>query len=400
MTADRRWSCCRRPRRRSPARAAVGPEGPDQDRAASRRSSGGAAQIGKDMTQRHRAVPRRDQPARSAGRKIELIVEDSRGQPDDRADQGAQARRAGPGPRARRAGSSPTSATRCALRRRRTRSPCSIRSSPPTISPSASPPSGWCGRAGRRASPSHPFGEWVAKTLELQEGRHHRHRLRLRLGGGRRLPADLRGERRADRPEALGAAQHHDFAPYLAQIKRDADAVFALFVSASALAFMKQYQDAGLKAKIPLIGGGTTTDEFVLPQMGDEALGGDHRAPLQRRPRHAREQEVRRRRSRPRPARSRPTTRRPATRARAGSSRPSRRSAATSRTARSSWPRCARSRSRTRRAGPVKLDEYGNPIQNIYVRKVEQVGRRAPEHRHLHLPGRVASSGSTSPRSF
>jgi branched-chain amino acid transport system substrate-binding protein len=36
---------------------------------------------------------------------------------------------------------------------------------------------------------------------------------------------------------------------------------------------MKQYEDARLKAKVPLLGGGTTTDEPVLPQMGDEAIG-------------------------------------------------------------------------------------------------------------------------------
>jgi branched-chain amino acid transport system substrate-binding protein len=65
-----------------------------------------------------------------------------------------------------------------------------------------------------------------------------------------------------------------DFAPYLAQVRRDADAVFALMVAASALRFPKQYEEAGLKARLPLIGGGTTFDEFVLPALGDEAIGG------------------------------------------------------------------------------------------------------------------------------
>jgi len=37
--------------------------------------------------------------------------------------------------------------------------------------------------------------------------------------------------------------------------------------------FVKQYQEFGLKDKIPLIGGGTVTDEHALPSMGDEALG-------------------------------------------------------------------------------------------------------------------------------
>ena len=64
-----------------------------------------------------------------------------------------------------------------------------------------------------------------------------------------------------------------DFAPYLVQISRDVDAVYALFLGRSALQFLKQYEEFGLKKRIPLIGSGTTTDEHVLPFMGDEALG-------------------------------------------------------------------------------------------------------------------------------
>ena len=37
--------------------------------------------------------------------------------------------------------------------------------------------------------------------------------------------------------------------------------------------FVKQYQEFGLKGKIPCIGGGTITDEHALPSMGDEAMG-------------------------------------------------------------------------------------------------------------------------------
>jgi len=36
---------------------------------------------------------------------------------------------------------------------------------------------------------------------------------------------------------------------------------------------VKQYAESGLKTKLPLLGNGTVTDESVLPQMGDEALG-------------------------------------------------------------------------------------------------------------------------------
>jgi len=64
-----------------------------------------------------------------------------------------------------------------------------------------------------------------------------------------------------------------DMSPYLSQIAKDADAVFAVFSGRLATQFVKQYQEFGLKGKIPLIGGGTTTDEHVLPSMGDEAIG-------------------------------------------------------------------------------------------------------------------------------
>jgi branched-chain amino acid transport system substrate-binding protein len=68
----------------------------------------------------------------------------------------------------------------------------------------------------------------------------------------------------------LGTA---DFAPYLARLKRDVDAVYAAFAGADALRFARQYADAGLKGRLPLIGSGNFTDEHVLRRMGDEALG-------------------------------------------------------------------------------------------------------------------------------
>ncbi len=62
-----------------------------------------------------------------------------------------------------------------------------------------------------------------------------------------------------------------DFGPYLPQIPKDADAIFTLMVGPMSLAFPKQFRAAGFK--MPMIGGVTSADEFVLPSMGDEALG-------------------------------------------------------------------------------------------------------------------------------
>jgi branched-chain amino acid transport system substrate-binding protein len=65
----------------------------------------------------------------------------------------------------------------------------------------------------------------------------------------------------------------NDFSPYLAQISKEADGVYAMFTGRTTLQFTKQFQEFGLKGKLVLFGGGTTTDEHALPSMGDEAIG-------------------------------------------------------------------------------------------------------------------------------
>jgi hypothetical protein len=60
-----------------------------------------------------------------------------------------------------------------------------------------------------------------------------------------------------------------DYAPYLAQVKKDADAVFVLALGRWTLLFAKQWATSGLKDKMALIAGGTYSDEHVLPELGD-----------------------------------------------------------------------------------------------------------------------------------
>jgi branched-chain amino acid transport system substrate-binding protein len=136
-------------------------------------------------------------------------------------------------------------------------------------------PTKWVVRTGWSSSqPSHPFGEYAAKTLGYKKV------VSIAIdysfgwevvGGFQKTFEEHGGQIIQKLWPPLGTT---DFAPYLAQIRRDADAVFALMVAASSLRFPKQYENAGLKAKLPLIGGGTTFDEFVLPSLGDEAIGG------------------------------------------------------------------------------------------------------------------------------
>lgn len=62
-----------------------------------------------------------------------------------------------------------------------------------------------------------------------------------------------------------------DFGPYINSLKPDADAVFSLPVGAGALQFPKQLANSGNKKAC--LGGGTSFDEFLLPSMGDEVIG-------------------------------------------------------------------------------------------------------------------------------
>lgn len=123
------------------------------------------------------------------------------------------------------------------------------------------------------AQPSHPFGKYAHDTL-------HYNRIAM-IGydfsfgwevaaGFQRTFEEAGGQIVQKLWSPLGTA---DYGPYLAQLRRDVDAIYAIFSGADALRFAKQYADAGLKGKLALIGGGTFTDEHVLRTMGDESLG-------------------------------------------------------------------------------------------------------------------------------
>ncbi len=62
-----------------------------------------------------------------------------------------------------------------------------------------------------------------------------------------------------------------DFGPYIPTIKADADMIFSTMVGPMALQFPKQLRSAGIKK--PIVASGVSYDEFVLPFMGDEVIG-------------------------------------------------------------------------------------------------------------------------------
>jgi branched-chain amino acid transport system substrate-binding protein len=65
-----------------------------------------------------------------------------------------------------------------------------------------------------------------------------------------------------------------DFSPYLGQIANmQIDALFAMETGADATRFISQYSSFGLKGKIPLLGAMNTTDQSVIRTLGDDCEG-------------------------------------------------------------------------------------------------------------------------------
>jgi len=64
-----------------------------------------------------------------------------------------------------------------------------------------------------------------------------------------------------------------DYGPFLASLRKDIDGLYTTHAGGLSQRFMKAWSDYGYKGKVTLIGAGTFTDENVLKGMGDEALG-------------------------------------------------------------------------------------------------------------------------------
>ena len=232
----------------------------------------------------------------------------------------------------------------------------------------------WLIRTGFSAGGNmHPFGEYAAKTLGYKKvvtvGLDYAFGWET-VGGFHKSFEDNGGQVTQKLWVPLNV---QDYGPYVAQIRKDADAVFVVALGRWTLLFAKEYAGSGLRGRIPLIAGGTYTDEHVLPQLGDESLGvisAHHYSavldtPANRRFRAAFEKAYHRTpsfysencytgariigeavtavggRVEDRPALM----------------------AALRKVEIADAPR-----------GPVKMDPYGNPTQNIYIRKIERVG--------------------------
>ena len=248
------------------------------------------------------------------------------------------------------------------------------------------------------AQPSHPFGKWVYDNLKYRRiamiGYDFAFGWEVAAGFHRTFE-ESGGQIVQKLWPPLGTT---DFGPYLAQLKRDVDAVYAVFSGADALRFAKQYEDAGLKARLLLVGGGTFTDEHVLRTMGDEVLGvitALHYSAALTTPGNQKFARTYEGKFKQVPSYYSEGTYvaglqlKRALEGLSGDAESVERLVGTLRkTELADTPR-----------GPIRFDDYGNPIQNIYIRKVERVGGKL-QNTVIHTFPNVSQFWTYKPEEF
>jgi branched-chain amino acid transport system substrate-binding protein len=118
---------------------------------------------------------------------------------------------------------------------------------------------------------AHPLGEYAAKELKykkmitIADDIAYGHEM---CAGFQRTFEDNGGQiiQKVFSPLAVP-----DYGSYVGQLK-SADAIFLGFAGSNGFRFLRQLVDYGIKDKLPVIGGMTALDEAVLRNMGDEAL--------------------------------------------------------------------------------------------------------------------------------
>ena len=333
--------------------------------------TGNFSQIGKDMTDGF-TLFWEEVGNKVAGREVKIIVEDSDPEP---AGALTKVRRLVEQEHVHTVAGGLLAATGYAI------APYLEQNKVPTIYPVMAPdditqrkPVRWIVRTSFTSSQAtHPLGDYAYKQLKLR--RVATISMDYAFGwesnaGFQRTFEDLGGKvvQRVWTPLNM-----QDYAPYLASLKKDIDGVYACHTGGLSPRFIKAWSDAGLKGKVALVGIGTLTDENTLKSMGDEALGtitsliysGALDTPANKK--FAAAYEKRYNRGTSLYSAEGYTCARfyyEAFKSIGGDAEDKEKILAALRKVEfKDEPR-----------GPMKMDDLGNPIQNVYIRKVERVG--------------------------
>ncbi len=118
---------------------------------------------------------------------------------------------------------------------------------------------------------AYPMADYCAKTLKwkrmavIADDFAYGHEM---LGGFQQVFEDAGG---AVAQKLFSPLNAPDYGSYIAQIKPDVDGVFLGFAGANGFRFLKQYNEYGMKT--PIVGGMTAFDEVAVRNMGDYAIG-------------------------------------------------------------------------------------------------------------------------------
>ncbi len=226
------------------------------------------------------------------------------------------------------------------------------------------------------SQPMHALGDYAARTLKYRrvaavamdnafgyEG----------VGGFQRVFEDAGGRVVQKIWVPLNAM---DFAPYLSQVPGDVDAVLQVFVAGQAVRFAKQYGESRLRGRVPLIGTGVFSDQSSLQGMGDEVIGHIGAliwAPTLANPANRVFMQL-----------AEPKLKRTPSYFHAVMYSAGRWIIEAAKSLHGNVEDRDRFLAALRKAsettedprGPIKLDEYGNPTENVYIVRVEKVGGR------------------------
>jgi len=120
------------------------------------------------------------------------------------------------------------------------------------------------------SQPNHPLGQWACdqgykKVVTIAADYAFGYES---VGGFQQAFEDCGGKVVQKIWPPLG---NKDFGPYIPSIKSDADAIYSLMVGPMSPQFPKQLRDAGVK--LPIIAGGTSYDDYNLAFDSDDVIG-------------------------------------------------------------------------------------------------------------------------------
>jgi branched-chain amino acid transport system substrate-binding protein len=224
------------------------------------------------------------------------------------------------------------------------------------------------------SQPMHALGDYAAKTLKYRRvvaiamDNPFGHE---QIGGFQKVFEDSGGKVIQKLWVPLNAM---DFAPFLSQVPRDVDALVQVFVAGQAVRFAKHYGESPLHGKVPLIGSGVFADQSSLVGMGDEVIGHIGAliwAPTLDNPANRTFMQLAEAKLKRTPSYFHAVMYSAgrwlieAVKTLDGNVEDRDRFLAAIRKASETTPDPR---------GPIKLDEYGNPTENVYIVKVEKVG--------------------------